>query len=213
MRSHNTPGPGRRSRLVWVLASAAGAAGWLALVAAAPPRFFAVAVPFCLAWAVLSAAAAPADAPRFAPLDVAIGIGSGVVLFAASRAFLFVACGPWSRALCGPLGAMYGRFETRDALAALALGFVLAPAEELFWRGVVQARLASRFGAVRGVAVATLAAAAASLATGEALLALAMLPTYGLWGALFAWRRDLTAPVASHATWSVLVATLFPPGF
>jgi uncharacterized protein len=205
------PKPEPRSQLVWVLASAAGAVGWVALVAATPPRFFALAVPYCLAWAVASAAAAarPVE-PRFAPADLAIGVLSGVALFAASRAFLFLACGPWSRVLCGPIAEMFERFQTREVFAALALGFVFAPAEELFWRGVLQARLARRLGPARAVAGATLAAAAASLATGEPLLALAMLPSYGLWGALFAWRQDLTAPIASHATWSVLVAVLFP---
>jgi uncharacterized protein len=206
------PRPERGSQLAWALASAAGAAGWVALVAASPPGFFALAVPYCLVWAVVSAAAAsPPVEPRFAPADLAIGVLSGVALFAASRAFLFLACGPWSRALCGPVAELFERFETREVFAALALGFVFAPAEELFWRGVLQARLAARLGPVRAVAAATLAAAASSLATGEPLLALAMLPSYGLGGALFAWRRDLTAPIASHATWSVLVATLFPP--
>jgi uncharacterized protein len=206
------PKPEPRSQLVWVLASAAGAAGWVALVAASPPRFFALAVPYCLVWAVVSAAAAsPPVEPRFAPADLAIGVLSGVALFAASRAFLFLACGPWSRALCGPVAELFERFETREVFAALALGFVFAPAEELFWRGVLQARLAPRLGPARAIAGATLAAAAASLATGEPLLALAMLPSYGVWGVLFAWRRDLTAPIASHATWSVLVAVLFPP--
>jgi membrane protease YdiL (CAAX protease family) len=143
--------------------------------------------------------------------DLALGVGSGVVLYAASRAFLLVSCGPFSRALCEPLSRMFERFETRTILSALVLGLVLAPAEELFWRGVLQARLAARLGAVRAVIVATLLAAAASLLSGEPFLALAMLPTYGAWGALAAWRRGLLAPIASHATWSVLVASVLPP--
>lgn len=143
--------------------------------------------------------------------DLALGVGSGVLLYVASRAFLLVACGPFSRALCGPLSRMFERFETRTIVAALVLGLVLAPAEELFWRGVLQARLAGRLGAVRAVIVATLLAAVASLVSGEPFLALAMLPTYGAWGALAAWRRSLLAPIASHATWSVLVASLLPP--
>lgn len=221
MASHNTapsaePQPTARVALPlgWGLASAAGAIAWLALVAASPRGFFAIAAPFCAVWIAVSARAAPPGlrarlAPRAA--DVAIGLGSGLVLYAGSRAFLWATCGPFTRALCAPLAGMFERFQTRDAWAALALALLLAPAEEVFWRGVLQGWLARRVGAVRAVIAATLVAAVGSLVTGEAFLALAMLTTYGAWGALAAWRKSLVPALVSHALWSVLVAVLVPP--
>jgi membrane protease YdiL (CAAX protease family) len=106
---------------------------------------------------------------------------------------------------------MFVRFHTRAVLPALALALLVAPAEELFWRGVVQERLAARVGAWRAVALATALAVAVALASGEGFLALATAPTYAAWGALAAWRRSLLPSIVSHSAWSVLVASIAPP--
>lgn len=195
-------------------AAAAAAALWALLVAASPRWFFLAAGPFCAAWIALSLAAAPPGArarlrPR-AP-DLALGLATAGLLYAGTRAFLWATCGGLTDALCGPLASMFVRFETRSLPAALALGLLVAPAEELFWRGVVQERLAARLGRARAVAAATALAVALALASGEPFLALATAPTYAAWGALAAWRRSLVAPVVSHSAWSVLVASLAPP--
>jgi membrane protease YdiL (CAAX protease family) len=198
----------------WVPAAALAALGWALLVAGSPPRFFAWATPAALAWAALSARAAPPGlAARLRPraADVLLGLATGLLLYGLSRGFLWATCGPLTDALCGPLDAMFVRFRTRALLPGLALFFVVAPAEELFWRGVVQPRLAARLGAVRGVAAATGLAVALALATREPFLALATLPTYAAWGALVAWRRSLVPALVSHALWSTLVAVLAPP--
>jgi membrane protease YdiL (CAAX protease family) len=106
---------------------------------------------------------------------------------------------------------MFTRFETGGALPAVGLGLLVAPAEELFWRGVVQQRLAPRLGRAGAVAVATTLACLVALATGEPFLALATLPTYAAWGALAAWRGTLVPSILSHSAWSVLVASVAPP--
>jgi membrane protease YdiL (CAAX protease family) len=106
---------------------------------------------------------------------------------------------------------MYVRFETRALVPALSLFLLIAPAEELFWRGVVQARLSKRLRAPAAVAATTALAVGLALATAEGFLALATAPTYAAWGLLCAWRRSLVAPLVSHAIWSVLVATVAPP--
>jgi membrane protease YdiL (CAAX protease family) len=192
--------------------AAAAAAVWALLVARAPPWFFAAAAPFCAAWIALSLRAVPPDAAPRRPRagDVALALALALALYAGARAVLWAGCGGWSDALCGPLGATYGRFATRTPLAALVLAALVAPAEELFWRGVVQGRLVRRLGVARGVAVAASLSALVPLATGEVLLALAALPTSAAWGALAA-RRGLTSAVVSHAVWTVLVASLAPP--
>jgi membrane protease YdiL (CAAX protease family) len=196
-----------------VLASAAAALGWTALVASSPPRFFAWAAPFAAAWMALSAGAAPPDLRerlRLRSADLALAVAIGVGLYVAARLFLWAFCGGLSTALCGPMADMFVRYRTRAFLPAVALGLVIAPAEELFWRGVVQARLAPRIGEVPAVAAAAAIPTLLALGSGEPFLALATLPTYAVWG-LLAVRRGLPAAVVSHALWSVLIAAVVPP--
>jgi len=207
----STPAPPRR----WALGASAGAAfAWAGMVAHAPAGFFVAAAVFCLLWIPLSAAAAPPGlAARLRPglPDLGLGLLSGLLLFGATRAFLWLFCGGLTDALCAPMAELFGRFQPHGLGPALVLGLLVAPAEELFWRGVVQAWLAGRFGAERALALAVLAAAGVALASGEPLLALATLPTYAVWGALAAWRGSLVPALVSHATWTLLVAGFLAP--
>jgi len=162
---------------------------------------------------VPAAAAPPGLAARLRPglPDLGLGLLSGLLLFGATRAFLWLFCGGLTDALCAPMAELFGRFQPHGLGPALVLGLLVAPAEELFWRGVVQAWLAGRFGAERALALAVLAAAGVALASGEPLLALATLPTYAVWGALAAWRGSLVPALVSHATWTLLVAAFLAP--
>jgi membrane protease YdiL (CAAX protease family) len=191
------------------------AAVWSLLVAASPRGFFVLAVPVCAAWITLSArAAGPGLRERLRPRpgDVAVALALAALLYAGTRLVLAGACGgaPGTPALCGAVAEMYRRFDARAAFPAAVLALLAAPAEELFWRGVVQARLVRRLGTAPGVAVATALAAGAALVSGGPVLALATVPTYAAWGALAAWRGSLAAPVVSHAAWTLLVAVLRP---
>jgi membrane protease YdiL (CAAX protease family) len=195
-------------------AAVAAAALWALLVSASPRWFFLAAAPFCAAWMALSARAAPPGlGARIRPGagDLGAALALAVLLYAGSRVFLWAGCGGATDALCAPLHAMFARFETRTLSSAVVLATLVAPAEELFWRGFVQERLVRRLGPWPGVAVTTSLAVALALATREPLLALATLPTYAAWGALAAWRGGLFAPIVSHAVWSVLVASIAPP--
>ncbi len=195
-------------------AAAAAAAAWALLVAASPRWFFLAAAPLCAVWITISARAAPPGlGQRLHPRtgDLGIGITLAAVLYAGSRVVLGLGCGGLTDALCAPLASMFARFETRALPAALVLALLVAPAEELFWRGLVQERLVARLGPWRGVALATATATAVSLATGEPFLALATAPTYAAWGVVAVWRRSLVAPIVSHAAWTLLVAVFAPP--
>lgn len=190
-------------------AAAAAAAAWALLVAASPPWLLGAAAPLCALWLALSARAAPAGlAARLRPRwgDPGLGLASALVLFAGARAALWAGCGGLSDALCAPLAATLAKVPARGALPALVLAVLVAPAEELFWRGVVQARLAARLGRWPAIAATTGLAAALALATGEPLLALATLPTHAAWGALVAARGTLAPALLSHATWTALIA-------
>lgn len=208
-RAHST-----RGAFPWTALAAAGAVGWALLVAASPPNFFAWATPYALCWLAASARAAPALGARLRPRarDLALGVAVAALLYAGSRAFLWAACGGVSNALCAPMGALFDRFRTRAPLPALALLVVVAPAEELFWRGVALPRLLPRLGPARAVLATTALPVALALATREPFLALATLPTFAAWGALsVVCEERLPAPLLSHALWSACIASIAPP--
>ncbi|XXF76886.1 CPBP family intramembrane metalloprotease [Myxococcaceae bacterium GXIMD 01537] len=197
----------------WLVAACVGAVAWTAFVRLRPPHFFAWASLYCagwlfLSWRALGAHGRARHAPRWE--EVLWGAGLGVALYGAARAFLWAFCGGLSDVLCAPLQDVYQRFGTGSPGAALALAAVIAPAEEVFWRGVVQGALRERLGRV-GCAVVTAALSSLLLlAFGEELLALAALPTSLFWGLLAEWRRSLVAAWVSHAVWDVLIVVLLP---
>lgn len=125
--------------------------------------------------------------------------------------FLYACCGPWSTLLCQPLDSIFARFATRSVGVGVALAFVIAPAEEVFWRGTVQGQLRERLGAWGSVVISALLCSLTLLIFGEGLLALAAVPTSLLWGALTEWRKNLWPAIACHAVWVLSIAVLFPP--
>jgi hypothetical protein len=111
-------------------------------------------------------------------------------------------------------GLWMGRLASRAHdvpawLAGLGGAILLVPAEELFWRGFVQRRLAVRLGPAAGVAIATAAyalfwgAALDPLVGGAALLC-------GLVFGIMTWRSGSLVPaMAGHALlWILAVAAL-----
>ena len=198
----------------FALASTAGMIGWTALVHFDPPRFFLIATGVCLGWLALSAGAmGPRLRSRLAPgpMGAVWGVALGLFLYLASRAFLWAFCGGFSTALCGELTSVYTRFsDGRSVGGALALAIVIAPAEELYWRGVVLNRLRPRLGRWGAVAAATLLSSLVLLLAGEPLLALAALPTSAFWGVLTELRRSLFPSTLSHGLWDLLIVVLAP---
>jgi hypothetical protein len=197
----------------WLLATGVTLVPWTALVHAHPPRFFLWASLFCAVWLALSwKAMGPSGQQRLLPrsADVLWGVALAGVLYVGSRAVLWALCGGFSELLCEPLTDVYARFGTGSLGAGLALALVIAPAEELFWRGAVQQELRPRLGKVGSAAVAAVLSSLVLLAFGEPLLALAAFPTSLAWGLLAEWRRSLAAAWVSHSLWDLLIVILFP---
>lgn len=78
----------------------------------------------------------------------------------------------------------------------------MAVAEELLFRGLIQGRA--------GFAVAVVAYSSVQLVEGKWVLVLAALLCGILWGALFAWRGGLVAPVLAHAVWTSALTYVWP---
>lgn len=135
--------------------------------------------------------------------DVAIGVAGAVVLYlvfwAGDRCLR-----RWFPAAAAQVDALY---EVRSVQASKRLPIpvvllIVGPCEELFWRGLVQARA--------GFALALAGYAAVHLWERKAVLVLAAVVGGAFWGALFAWRGTLVAPIISHALWDLAVVVWFP---
>ena len=142
--------------------------------------------------------------------DVALGLGSAALLYATFQAGdrfarRFVPSGERDIADIYALRALRPAPEI-----ALRLATVVGPAEELFWRGLVQEALMARYGRWRGAALAALAYGGVHLVTGNLTLVGAAGVAGAHWCALYAAGVPIGALVVSHVTWDVWIFLLQP---
>jgi membrane protease YdiL (CAAX protease family) len=92
----------------------------------------------------------------------------------------------------------------------MLLLFVTGPAEEIYWRGFLQKRLADRYGAWQGWLLATAVYAGVHICSLNFMLVGAAAVAGLFWGWLY-WRLDnLALVMISHATWSAAIFAIFP---
>jgi membrane protease YdiL (CAAX protease family) len=92
------------------------------------------------------------------------------------------------------------------------LATVIGPAEELFWRGLVQAALMRRFGRWRGAALAAGAYGGVHVTTGNFTLMGAAGVAGAHWCALYAAGTPLGALIVSHVAWDIWIFLVQPTG-
>ena len=127
---------------------------------------------------------------------------------------LFVYASAWVLARIAPVAAQ------ARVMAALPSGHsnfviavtvvVAAVSEELFWRATVLRLLLHRLPALTGIGIGTCLYALAHIVSGLWLLPVAALGAGVVWALLFVLTRNLTAPIASHIVFDLLVL-LIPP--
>ncbi|HXF56939.1 MAG TPA: CPBP family intramembrane glutamic endopeptidase [Actinomycetota bacterium] len=174
---------------------------------------------------------------RFWPRMTRLALGLGAVALLAEPDLRSLRAGPPQAAAgLGSAGLLYGVFvagdrlarrvlprgaEEVDALYALSdleppgrlaarLALVIAPAEELFWRGLVQGRLAKRFGRWAGAALAAVAYGLAHLPGRNLTLVGAATTAGAFWSALRALGASMGTLVVSHAVWDVVIFLVAP---
>ena len=128
----------------------------------------------------------------------------GICVFLAAIARYWLPSGAADISLIYDLGAY------TDPLQAIALlGILIAPCEELFWRGYVQGSMERRFG-TKGLVPSVLVYSLAHLASGNTVLILAATLCGAYWAFLY-WRyRSLGLNIVAHTTWAVAVFILWP---
>ena len=109
------------------------------------------------------------------------------------------------------IGAVYELRTLRPkGEIAARLAAVIGPAEELYWRGLVQAELTRRLGPVRGAAAAAAVYGGAHVVTGNPTLVGAATVAGAGWSALAALGVPMPALVVSHVVWDIWIFLVQP---
>jgi uncharacterized protein len=147
---------------------------------------------------------------RIGPRDVALGLGSAAGLY-----IIFQIGDRLARAVLPKSAAEIDDIYKLQALGSKGsltarLVTIIGPAEELFWRGLVQGSLMDTFGKPVGTVLGTMAYGGAHLATGNLTLIGAALAAGGYWGGLYAVGVPMAALIVSHAAWDVFIFLVAP---
>jgi membrane protease YdiL (CAAX protease family) len=144
--------------------------------------------------------------------EVALGLASAAALYGTFRlgdrfARRFVPGGDDQIRDIYALRDLAPRGETAARLVT-----IVGPAEELFWRGLVQEALMRRYGRWTGAAVAAAAYSAVHVTTGNLTLMGAAGVAGAHWFALYAAGVPIGALIVSHCAWDVWIFLVQPTG-
>jgi membrane protease YdiL (CAAX protease family) len=148
--------------------------------------------------------------PRLRPRDVALGFAIAAGLYG-----VFQVGDRLARKILPAgdenIGDIYKLREIapKDEIA-LRLAAVIGPAEELFWRGLVQRSIAARWGRLPGALAATATYGGAHLVTGNPALIGAATVAGAYWSALALLGTPMAALIVSHVTWDIWIFLVAP---
>jgi membrane protease YdiL (CAAX protease family) len=135
---------------------------------------------------------------------IAVGLGSGAALYVLTFMFFRVAR-RWA-ALRRHTDAVYEYRQGVSPVKTLGVAtLVVAPGEELFWRGLVQDVAVAAAGSIPGALVAWGVYVAANIASGSIPIVLGAVVGGAAWATLAWWSGGVAASVASHAVWTALM--------
>ena len=110
----------------------------------------------------------------------------------------------------GQISKLYKLFSPELAWQYVVLILIIAPGEEIFWRGFVQKRLL-KFTKIRtSIIASTLLYASVHFYSGEFILVMAALTAGLVWSTLYAWKRSIPLVVISHIVFDLLLFGFFP---
>ena len=161
-------------------------------------------------WSILFSGADRAALFEFKKSYIFWGLLSAVVLYA-----VFWIGGSLSRLIFDfapeQIDSIYGNRAQMDHWKiGLLLLLWIGPAEEIFWRGMVQGILAERYGRIFGWIVAVLIYAGVHLWAANFMLFLAALICGLFWGWIYMRFGSLWPAIISHAVWDVTIFLIIP---
>ena len=150
-----------------------------------------------------------AEIYQFKASYILVGIFSAFVLymifyvgnFAASQIFTFAR---------GQINDIYDLRKQSTPVVIGFLVFLIGPAEEIFWRGLVQRTTARRWGPLNGYLFTSLLYALAHIWAFNFMLVMAALFCGLFWGLVYMKYRSLWPGIISHALWDLFIFVLLP---
>ena len=137
------------------------------------------------------------------------GLGTGLALYGATFAFVVVVA-RWVR-FDRHVAEIYGQAGGRSLLVTLVLAAgLVAPGEEVFWRGLFQGRLADATTWPAGAALTWFAYAMANAASGSLPIIAGAVVSGAIWGALALWTHGVLASLVCHSSWTALMIAAPP---
>lgn len=149
--------------------------------------------------------------PRFSTVASASGgAAAGVLFYLATAAFVLIVR-RWP-AFDRHVEGLYDQRKGLSLPMALVLAaLVVAPGEELFWRGLFQSRSVELFGALGGAAAAWLTYAAANVASRNLPVIVGAVVAGAVWSGLTFYTHGILASLLCHVVWTALMVSV-PPG-
>ena len=148
---------------------------------------------------------------RFEPKLVGLGLLHAAGLYALSRLGVFLLLTLFGDPVADYLSQIY---STRTQLPLWAVGMLLAcliaPAEEIFWRGWVQDHFQRTRGVTKGWLLTSLIYCGVHVSALNPPLLLAALVLGIHWGFLYRRTGSLVPGLVSHLVWDVCIFALFP---
>ena len=134
---------------------------------------------------------------------VALGVAAGGVMIVATQVLfpLLVRIFPFLQSQTEELYVSLGPSTPRK----LAVLMLVILGEELVWRGVVQAALGRRFGALGTVVLSALLYGVGHVPVGSLLLPVVALGCGLYWSALTQWSRSMVPALLAHVLWDLTV--------
>ncbi len=147
---------------------------------------------------------------KVTPRDFVIGISSAGVLYG-----VFLVGNKLARVIlpagAQEIGSIYNLSTLGQKIDLGArLAFIIGPAEELFWRSLVQKRLMEQYGPLKGMLLGTAAYSSAHLVAGNLTLIGAAAVAGLFWGGMYAMGVPLSALIISHSLWDVFTFLVAP---
>ena len=148
--------------------------------------------------------------PRVRPaVAAAVGPAAGLLLYVGTRAFVAIVS-RWP-AFRRHVAEVYDQRRGVTLGTGLALVLLLvAPGEEVFWRGLVRSRAAEETSRVGGAVVAWAGYVAGNAAAWSLPILAGAVVGGAAWTALAVWTGGVLAPIGCHAVWTGLMFAVPP---
>ncbi|WP_062104442.1 CPBP family intramembrane glutamic endopeptidase [Bacillus niameyensis] len=138
-----------------------------------------------------------------------IGVISGIGLYlivAAGNLIFGILPGNFDKIVA----TLYDRFSPEWFWQYLALIFIIAPGEELFWRGFIQKRFMNNMGTFSSIFASAALYAGAFIFTDYPILIIMAFVSGIFWGLLYVWKRSIPLLIVSHLLFDLLLLIFFP---